>query len=241
MSQPKLESSSHPRGTGRAFARMSAHHRARIKRWRGPAAVVALVAALHAALLYGLWSRPRLTPPRTAVPLSVSIATPAESPSSARAAGAAKPKPRPEATRPTRPTPTAPAAMPRATRAPMIESSATSKDSPAPAAAPTSEFAPESAAIFAPRFDAAYLDNPPPAYPALSRRLGEDGRVLLRVFVMPDGHAREVHIERSSGHARLDRAARDAVSRWRFVPAMRAEEPVAAWVRVPISFALKQG
>lgn len=225
---------------------MPADHRGRVNGWRGPAAVVALVAALHAALLYGLWNRPRLIPPRAAVPLSVSIATQLESPSRTRAAVAAKPKPRPEATRPMRPTPTAPAAMPRAARAaPMIESSPTSsstssKDSPA-SAAPPSKSAPESAAISAPRLDAAYLDNPPPAYPTLSRRLGEDGRVLLRVFVTPDGRAREVRIERSSGHARLDRAAREAVSRWRFVPAMRAEEPVAAWVLVPISFALKQG
>lgn len=215
---------------------MPAHYRGRITGWRAPAAAVTLVAALHAAAFYMLLHRPQYTPPRAAVPLSVRIATQAEAPNTARAAVAAKPKPRLKRTPPPRPTPTVPTAMP-----PSAESSRPLEESPASTAAPAPEPAAAPAAISAPRFDAAYLDNPPPAYPALSRRLGEDGRVLLRVFVTPDGHAREVHIERSSGHARLDRAAREAVSRWRFVPAKRAEEPVAAWVLVPISFALKQG
>lgn len=91
----------------------------------------------------------------------------------------------------------------------------------------------------APRFDAAYLDNPPPAYPPLSRRLGEQGRVLVRVFVEPGGSPKQVELRASSGHRRLDAAAVAAVRRWRFVPARRGEEPVGAWVLVPISFNLR--
>lgn len=93
--------------------------------------------------------------------------------------------------------------------------------------------------IIAPRFDADYLDNPAPSYPALSRRLGENGRVLLRVFVNPDGQAVQVEIRESSGFERLDKAARDTVLRWRFVPARQGEKGVAAWVLVPISFSLR--
>lgn len=89
-----------------------------------------------------------------------------------------------------------------------------------------------------PRFDAAYLDNPKPVYPPLSRRLGEEGKVILRVFVEQSGQASRVEIQTSSGFPRLDGAASAAVSRWRFLPARRGEEPVAAWVRVPIVFAL---
>lgn len=90
-----------------------------------------------------------------------------------------------------------------------------------------------------PMFNADYLRNPPPAYPALSRRVGEEGRVLLRVLVSAEGAAQEVEVRTSSGHARLDQAAREAVQRWKFVPARRGERAVAAWVLVPISFRLE--
>lgn len=90
-----------------------------------------------------------------------------------------------------------------------------------------------------PIFAADYLDNPAPAYPPLSRRGGEQGRVVLRVLVSPSGTAEEVQIRNSSGHARLDQAARETVLRWRFVPAKRGAEPVPAWVLIPISFRLE--
>ncbi len=101
---------------------------------------------------------------------------------------------------------------------------------PAPAAVP-----PETVA---PRFDAAYLDNPAPAYPPLARRAGEQGRVLLRVHVTADGLADDVQVRESSGFPRLDTAAQETVRRWRFVPARQGDRQVAAWVIVPINFAL---
>lgn len=101
---------------------------------------------------------------------------------------------------------------------------------PAPVAAPT--------ALVAARFDADYLHNPKPVYPALSRRMGEEGKVLLKVRVSTQGTALEVAISKSSGFPRLDAAAQDAVARWRFVPARRGEEPVDSSVVVPITFAL---
>lgn len=102
--------------------------------------------------------------------------------------------------------------------------------------APT-EIAPVS--VTAARFDADYLHNPKPVYPSASRRLGEQGRVLLRVFVSADGQAERVEIRTSSGFPRLDQAAEDAVARWRFVPARRGDQAVAAWVQVPITFQLE--
>jgi protein TonB len=100
--------------------------------------------------------------------------------------------------------------------------------------------APAPAPLVPPRYDAAYLDNPPPAYPSISRRQHEEGRVLLRVQVTADGRAGSVEIETSSGHERLDRAALDAVRRWRFVPAKRGDEAVAASALVPIVFSLER-
>jgi protein TonB len=90
-----------------------------------------------------------------------------------------------------------------------------------------------------PNFNADYLENPAPVYPAAARRLGEQGRVILRVLVNVRGTADEVQVRTSSGFARLDDTARDTVRRWRFVPARRGAEPVAAWVLIPISFRLE--
>jgi len=109
---------------------------------------------------------------------------------------------------------------------------------PAPVAeAPAPE--PPSAPLSEPRFDAAYLNNPAPAYPSLSRRLGEQGRVLVRVHVDAQGIPTSVVLRASSGHERLDTVALDTVRRWKFVPARRGAEPVSAWVIVPIVFNLR--
>ncbi len=90
-----------------------------------------------------------------------------------------------------------------------------------------------------PRYGADYLDNPAPGYPPLSRRLREEGQVILKVFVEKNGSPSEVNVHSSSGSERLDQAALEAVRRWKFVPARRGEEAVAAWVLVPISFQLR--
>lgn len=89
-----------------------------------------------------------------------------------------------------------------------------------------------------PRFDADYLANPAPAYPPISRRQGDQGTVLLDVAVSADGRADEVGIARSSGHPRLDEAARKAVLRWKFKPAQRGGIAIAARVKVPVQFSL---
>jgi protein TonB len=110
---------------------------------------------------------------------------------------------------------------------------------PPPAPAPVDVAPPPPVAVTPPIFTADYLENPPPAYPSMSRRLGEQGRVILRVRVNAGGGADEIQVRESSGHARLDNAARDTVRGWRFVPAKRGEMPVPAWVLIPISFRLE--
>ena len=86
------------------------------------------------------------------------------------------------------------------------------------------------------RFDADYLHNPAPTYPSQSRRLKEEGTVLLLVRVSADGAPTEVEVRQSSGFERLDDAALQAVRQWRFVPAKRGSQNVAASVLVPIQF-----
>jgi protein TonB len=77
-----------------------------------------------------------------------------------------------------------------------------------------------------------------PDYPPSSRRLGIEGTVRVRVLVGADGRPREVTVKQGIGDAALDEAALLAVRRWRFEPARRNGEPVAATVVVPIQFRL---
>ena len=89
-----------------------------------------------------------------------------------------------------------------------------------------------------PQFDVAYLNNPTPVYPPLSKRLREQGNLLLRVWVSSNGAAEQIEIETSSGSSRLDNAAIDAVRQWRFVPARHGDKAVAGLALVPINFHL---
>jgi len=93
--------------------------------------------------------------------------------------------------------------------------------------------------VVPPSFSASYLENPAPVYPPLSRRVGEQGKVMLRVLVSAKGTADTVELRASSGSSRLDDAALESVKHWRFVPARQGDQPVAAWVLVPITFSLK--
>jgi protein TonB len=90
-----------------------------------------------------------------------------------------------------------------------------------------------------PSFNAEYLNNPAPNYPSISRRLGEEGLVLLHVQVTEDGTADSVALQTSSGSDRLDQAALEAVKKWQFVPAKRGEQSVSASVVVPVRFSIE--
>jgi protein TonB len=61
----------------------------------------------------------------------------------------------------------------------------------------------------------------------------------LRVYVADDGRVGEIVVQESAGHPDLDRAATDAVARWRFEPARRGTEAVGMWVLLPVQFQLR--
>ena len=86
---------------------------------------------------------------------------------------------------------------------------------------------------------ARYRDTPRPQYPESARREGREGRVLLRVLVDDQGRAKSVEINNSSGSDALDRAAAEAIRRWRFHPAHRGDTPTESWVNIPVDFHLK--
>lgn len=90
-----------------------------------------------------------------------------------------------------------------------------------------------------PSSNADYLNNPAPIYPSISKRLGEQGQVVIRVLIGKDGSAHQGEVYKSSGYERLDQAALRAVTGWRFVPGQRSGVPQDMWFNVPVSFTLK--
>jgi protein TonB len=204
----------------------------------------AIVVAAHAGLLgVVLTLQPRLAEDLGLTRMDVRTIVEAPKPEP-RTPEVVPPKPLPQAARPrAAPPPAAPVMTASADAANAPSAFQVAPQPPAPPPAPVATApapaAPVAAAplpVTAARFDADYLQNPPPVYPALSRRLREEGRVLLLVRVNAQGHAEGVQVRQSSGFERLDEAAQAAVRQWRFVPARRGDEAVAAAVVVPIVF-----
>ena len=225
------------------FAGALALDRPRISR-----TAVAGVTLAHAGLLGLLLLAPDapepVTPPQT---LTVSLIKPkAEEP---------QPRPKPEprlqppkpVVKPLPPPPVLVAERPVPTPQQVIEASRPVVDpEPAPDVSPPPEPvvaeapAPLPSPPPTPPRPADYLNNPKPPYPALSKRLGEEGTVRLNILVNPDGSVARLELTKSSGHPRLDSSAMATVqSSWKFEPARLGGRPVAAWVTVPIQFTLR--
>ncbi|HNM63771.1 energy transducer TonB [Accumulibacter sp.] len=216
--------------------------------WWRTSVFLILVGALHlVALLIAFGAVWRPAVPQILVPLTVRVAEPARAPSLDEPARVAPPKrvvPPKRAVPP--PATHAPAPKVALARAPAV-AAANSDASPAlaalpappPTAAGEAASAPAAPAVrVAARFDADYLRNPKPVYPPAARRLGEEGRVVLRVRVSAEGMPVLVEVKQSSGFPRLDEAARTAVEHWRFVPARQGSEAIESSVLVPLQFAL---
>ena len=111
-----------------------------------------------------------------------------------------------------------------------------------PVAAPAEAGSAEPAAgpsVQLPSSNADYLQNPKPAYPAISRRMNEQGKTTVRVLIGPDGVSQRAEIVKSSGFSRLDDAALATVMRWRYVPGKRGGVAEAMWFNVPINWVLE--
>ena len=198
--------------------------------------LLAIVIALHAGIFLLILAAKTVAPKIMEMPLIVDLLQPPET----RKEPEAKPLPvvRPQPVR------QKPVPVPKA---PVPVIGTTTSTAPAPAtaiAAPpenkAANAAPAEESFSQARFDANYLRNPAPPYPALAKRMGEEGKVVLRVSVNPEGTADSVEIRTSSGSPRLDESAQKTVRNWKFVPAKRGDTPVQSWVLVPIIFKLEQ-
>lgn len=84
-----------------------------------------------------------------------------------------------------------------------------------------------------------YLSPPKVDYPISARRAGLEGKVMLRLLIDEKGLPQRADVQQSSGHLRLDDAARAAAMRALFKPHVEDGHPMPVYALVPISFSLK--
>lgn len=133
-------------------------------------------------------------------------------------------------------TPTPPAQVAVTPEPPKVDAPAP----PAPASPPAPPAAPaRSGAAESRDLTGNLLSAQPPSYPTESRRLHEQGVVVLLLQISTSGTVDEISIARSSGSARLDKAALSAVRRWRWTPFRHDGELVIVKGQVTIPFVLK--
>lgn len=129
--------------------------------------------------------------------------------------------------------PSTPAVAPQ----PSTPSAATeSSSAPAPAAKSTGPSQPKTISSSVD----GYLRQPEQIYPPISRRLGEEGKVVIRVFVDETGHPEKATIHKSSGYNRLDEAARKAVLGALFKPHTEDGQAVPVYILAHMSYKLDQ-
>lgn len=190
-----------------------------------------LVVALHVIVWWGYTHfKDEILPPRPLPVVQVSLMTPSI-PLEPRVV---PPKPLPQKIE-RRPQSVQPVVEHAVQQAPVTPTPVAAPPAP-PVAAPAPVVEP---VLEAPRYNAAYLSNPPPTYPLSARRRGVEGTVLVRAEVAANGECLRAELKKSSGAEMLDLAALEAVRKWRFVPAKRGSQAVVAWVEVPITFKLE--
>jgi len=81
--------------------------------------------------------------------------------------------------------------------------------------------------------------NPKPPYPLVSRRMGEQGAVDLRLCLTYQGQIESVSVIKSSGYKRLDSSALETVKTWKFSPLEMVEASSSDCYRLPIYFKLE--
>lgn len=214
------------------------------------------VVSSHAALILALNSSLSTPARELLVPMSL-LSQPAYAPAPAVPAALLKAETQPAPVQPasleiaTSPDPLSPAMLTGADADKAASSPAPAASTPAssrvaaPAAsaaagAGTSTGSTASASnIELPSSDADYLRNPKPIYPALSKRLNEQGTVIYGVLIGTDGRPVSAQLVQSSGFDRLDKAAYEAVMQWRYVPGKRQGKPEAMTFNVPVKWALE--
>jgi protein TonB len=209
--------------------------------------MLAGIAAAHMAAVYGLLQVHEVRDAvREAAPLFVDFIAP-PTPPEPPAPPPPPPRPQPALKKPPPPAPViaaapSPAPAPFIVPAPPPEVAPPEPAPPAPVviAMPPAPPAPAPLPKMIPASAVQYLEPPVLEYPRLSRRNGESGQVLVRVWIDTAGLPRTVQVSRSSGHPRLDEAGMAAVQKARFKPYTENGQPMAGWAVIPLNFELER-
>ncbi len=209
------------------------------------------VLVVHAALFYFLWNQRLISPPQQMVtlfaelitaPTPASDTTPqaASEPVPVKLQPARKPVVKPKQERLAAKSPTTPKqriveSLPEPFAEPVIDQSRQSKQV---AAAPPTQMPAEPVTLSS-ELSVSCPKLTAPAYPAISRRMGEEGKLVLRVELDEKGHIDDAKVINSSGYERLDAAALTAVKNWQCNPSLRNGQPVRAVALQPFNFVLQ--
>lgn len=212
-----------------------------LEKLRAKSGPLSTVLALHALLFYFIYSGLMTRMVDAAMPRSVMVSFVAEAPQ-AKSPPPAAPKTVPVAVLqppvlPQVPIPVIQVAQPPNTVT-VVQTAAPAEKAPAPAVLASAAPAPASTGPKTITTGVEYLQPPQPVYPAMSRRMGEQGRVVLRVLVSESGKPDQVLVQTSSGSLRLDEAGRQAALRALFKPHLQDGRAVAVYVIVPLNFQL---
>lgn len=197
-----------------------------------------VVLALHGAAVYGLWHYQISLTPQEAVTLFVDFINPPPP-----APHQEPPKPKPQMPKPPEPVklePPPPEPQQLVVEAPVVKPEEPMAPPPPPERvieAPPPE--PAGPVRLVTELAVTCPKRSPPEYPLVSRRMGEEGRVVLLVELDEQGRMSTARIETSSGFRRLDNAALAAVKIWRCTPAVRDGAPVRAVALQPFVFKLE--
>ena len=196
---------------------------------------ILIVLALHAAALYGLWSH-RLLPTSTeAATVFVDFIAPPAPPKTAEPKPVSQPKPVPiERPWPQQLVAETPVVAPTDHIAPSPPKSASDAAIESP-----SSLLPAGPVTLGAELAVSCPERTAPAYPPLSRRMGETGTVMLRVELNEQGQVSSAWVETSSGYERLDQAALAAVASWHCQPPRRNGQALRAVARQPFTFLLQ--
>jgi len=85
-----------------------------------------------------------------------------------------------------------------------------------------------------------YAQQVEPEYPSASKRLREEGSVVVQVLIDERGMPNDVHVVKSSGFSRLDASAVSAVKRFRFHPTVINGRPATGYAKIPVNFKLTE-
>lgn len=196
------------------------------------------VLAMHAAILWGLWQHRLIPSPQEAATLFVNFIAP---PAPKIIPPEPKPKPKPiEKPQPRQIVATSPIIAPTDYVAPPPPPQPVPVVAPPEPVTPAAPPLPLGPVTMAGELSVACPQRTAPSYPPTSRRLGEEGTVVLRVELDEQGKVCAARVSSSSGFARLDTAALDAVRNWHCNPAQRAGQPVRSVALQPFKFILQE-